>query len=144
MADAAVGDRGRPRVGVGVIVVRDGAVLLGRRVGVSHGVGTWQFPGGHLEPFEDVADCAAREVMEETGLTISNPRGGPYTNDIFEAEGRHYVTLYIVADAPAGTPELREPAKCAEWRWCDWHELPEPLFLPIVNLRHLGFDPAGA
>ena len=50
-----------PRVGVGVIVLREGRVLLGRRLG-SHGAGTWQFPGGHLEAFERVEDCARREV----------------------------------------------------------------------------------
>ena len=144
MADAPAGGPARPRVGVGVIVLRDGAVLLGRREGVSHGTGTWQFPGGHLEAFEDVAHCAAREVMEETGLAVSNLRPGPYTNDIFEADGRHYVTVYVVADAPTGTPAVCEPAKCAEWRWCDWHHLPEPLFLPIINLRRLGFDPGHA
>lgn len=131
-------------VGVAVIVVREGRVLLGRRLGVTHGAGTWQFPGGHLEAFEDVGRCAAREVAEETGLAIRDPRRGPYTNDIFEADRRHYVTLYVVADAPTGTPDVREPTKCGEWRWFDWDDLPEPLFLPIVNLRRLGFRPTGA
>jgi ADP-ribose pyrophosphatase YjhB (NUDIX family) len=81
-----------PCVGVGVIVLRDGLVLLGQRIG-SHGAGTWALPGGHLEFGETVEQCAAREVLEETGLDIEVVARGPYTNDMFPEEGKHYVTL---------------------------------------------------
>ena len=30
--------------------------------------GCWQFPGGHIDPDEDGAACAIREVREETGV----------------------------------------------------------------------------
>lgn len=129
-----------PRIGVAAILVRDGRVLLGRRLG-AHGAGTWQFPGGHLEPFERVEACAAREALEECGLVMRDSRRGPWTDDHFTAEGKHYVTLFVIGAAPDGEPEVREPAKCAEWRWYDWDALPEPLFLPIIQLRALGFRP---
>ena len=130
-----------PRVGVAVMVRRQGRVLLGRRLSRSHGAGTWQFPGGHLEAFEEVETCAAREVEEETGLRITGLQRGPFTNDHFPAEQRHYVTLYMIADAADGEPVVREPEKCAEWRWCEWDALPTPLFLPIENLRSQGYRP---
>jgi 8-oxo-dGTP diphosphatase len=40
-----------PLVGIGVTVVRDGTVLLGRRLG-SHGAGEYSTPGGHLDYLE--------------------------------------------------------------------------------------------
>jgi 8-oxo-dGTP diphosphatase len=53
-------DEQRPRVGVGVIVVKNGLVLIGKRKG-SHGEGQWAWPGGHLEYMESFLDCAKRE-----------------------------------------------------------------------------------
>jgi 8-oxo-dGTP diphosphatase len=61
----------RPKVGVGVFIIKDKKILMGKRIN-SHGEGTWSLPGGHLEFFETFEDCAKREVMEETGLKISN------------------------------------------------------------------------
>src|SRR5579864_1389729 len=56
--------RPRPLVGVGVLVWRDGSVLLGLRRG-AHGAGTWSPPGGHLEFGEEPVDCLQREALEE-------------------------------------------------------------------------------
>jgi 8-oxo-dGTP diphosphatase len=129
-----------PRVGVGVILIRDGRVLLGKRKN-AHGAGTWQFPGGHLEFGETIAACARREVHEETGLQLGPVQLGPYTNDVFATEGRHYVTLYAIARAPRGEPAVREPEKCERWEWFAWSRLPSPLFLPIRHLLAQRFDP---
>ena len=98
----------RPYVGVAAIVVRDQKVLLGKRKNY-HGSGSWQFPGGHLEFKEDIKACAVREVMEETGIRIKNIRLGPYTNDIFESDDRHYITLFVIAEHDTGEAEVREP-----------------------------------
>ena len=128
----------RPAVGVSVIVLNGDRVLLGLRI-AGHGAGSWQFPGGHLEFGETIEDCARREAREETGLELRNLRPGLYTNDIFAAEGRHYITLFVLADYAGGTPEVSEPDKCARWEWFGWGELPQPLFLPIENLLRQGF-----
>lgn len=130
----------RPKIGVGVIVVKDGKVLLGRRKN-AHGEGTWSFPGGHLEFNEKIEDCAVREVREETGIKIRNLRRGPFTNDIFEKEKKHYVTLFVVSDFDSGEVRIMEPDRCEKWGWFEWDKLPQPLFTPVQNLLKQGFNP---
>jgi len=128
----------RPYIGIGVIIVRSGRILLGKRRN-AHGAGSWCCPGGHLEYGESFESCARREVMEETGLEIENVRRGAFTNDRFAEEGKHYVTLFMLADCPQGTPRVCEPEKCARWDWFPENALPRPLFLPLENLLQDGF-----
>jgi 8-oxo-dGTP diphosphatase len=130
----------RPQIGIGVIIRKDKTVLLGLRKG-AHGSASWSFPGGHLEFGEQIEACAQREVREETGATISIVRRGPYTNDVFEEDRKHYVTLFVVADYVSGEIVAREPEKCERWEWYNWRNLPQPLFLPVQNLLKTDFDP---
>jgi len=130
----------RPHVGVAVIVLKDGKILLGKRIG-AHSSGTWNFPGGKLDFGEEIFDCAKREVLEESGLKIKNLRLGPYTNDYFKSEDLHYITLFVIADYASGTATVMEPEKCLGWQWTYWNEIPSPMFLPITNLLKQKFDP---
>ena len=128
----------RPKVGVGVIVVKEGKILFLRRKG-AHGEGTWSVPGGHLEFGESIEECAFREVEEETGIKIKNVKVGPFTNDIFNEEDKHYITVYAIAEHDSGDPESKEEF-VQEVHWADWGELPKPLFIPFQNLIDSGFD----
>jgi ADP-ribose pyrophosphatase YjhB (NUDIX family)/RimJ/RimL family protein N-acetyltransferase len=137
------------QVGIGVIVVRGGRVLLGRRRG-AHGAGDWALPGGHLEFGETPEACAARELAEETGLRAVAWRRAPYTadviaraiTDVVPGARRHYVTLFMLADGVTGDPQRLEPQKCDGWSWHDWDAMPEPLFAPLASLRKSGWRPA--
>jgi 8-oxo-dGTP diphosphatase len=131
-----------PRVGVGVIVVRDGLVLLGRRLG-AHGQGSWAPPGGHLEFGETPEDCARRELLEETGLVAREVLAATWVNNVFPDVGRHYVTLITVVPAADGEPQAMEPERCAEWRWFSWDALPQPLFAPAASVHASGWRPPG-
>lgn len=130
----------RPKVGIGVIIKKDNKILLGKRKN-AHGDGTWSFPGGHLEFNETWEDCAEREVLEETGIKIKNLRFATATNDIFEKEEKHYITIFILADYDEGEVKVMEPDKCEEWQWLSWNDLPSPLFIPIQSLLKAGYDP---
>ncbi len=88
----------QPLIGVGIIIINDNKILLGKRKN-AHGSGSWRPPGEHLEFGESLEDCAAREVYEETGIQLMNIKRGPYTNDIFVHEKKHYVTIYMLGTA---------------------------------------------
>jgi 8-oxo-dGTP diphosphatase len=130
----------RPKVGVGVIVIKDGKVLFGKRKN-AHGEGSWSYPGGHLEYGESWEECARREVKEETGIEIKNIRFGTVTNDIFKNEQKHYITICMLADYSSGELKIMEPEKCEKWDWFEWDKLPQPLFLPTINQLKANFNP---
>ena len=133
-------DRKEPKVGVGVILIKDDKVLLGKRKN-SHGEGTWGFPGGHLEFMESFEECTSREVKEETNLNIKNISFVTTTNDFFKEDNKHYVTIFTKCYFDGGELKLMEPHKCNSWEWFSWDELPAPLMKPIENFLKLFINP---
>jgi len=129
-----------PRVGVGVIIRKNGKVLMGKRRN-AHGDGTWSVPGGNLDFGETVIECAKREVFEETGIYIKNIQPISYTNDYFKKEGKHYITLWLLSDYASGKLTIKEPDKYIESGWYIWEKLPKPRFLPLRNLLKTKFHP---
>ncbi len=120
-------------VGVGIIIRKGDQVLLLRRRYV-HGEGSWSTPGGHLDYQETPEACAIREAKEETGLDIQNPGFVAVTNDVFSAENKHYITMWMAADYQSGEPALAAPYESDAIGWFAWGGLPRPLFLPLQHL----------
>ena len=118
-----------PRVGIGVMIVKDEKVLLGLRKG-SHGANQYAWPGGHLEYMESIMDCARREVREETGIEINNIRFLRLMN-LKSYAPKHYIDIGLIADWKSGEPEIREPEKCLGWSWHNMDALPHPLFSTV-------------
>ncbi len=123
MANKSIIEAPSVKVGVGVFVFRsrdDPHFCIGVRK-ASHGAGelsrfpsivdtraekgkgTWSLPGGHLEFGETFEQCATREIAEETGLELEHVRYLTAVESMFAAERKHYVTIFMVAIAKAGT-----------------------------------------
>jgi len=115
-----------PLVGVGVMILKNNKMLLGKRKG-AHGAGEYSFPGGHLEHMESIRDCARREVHEETDLLIRNVRY-QFMANITKYRPKHYVHIGVTAEWDGGAPRVREPEKCESWDWYPFDNLPSPLF----------------
>ena len=57
---------------------------------------TWENQGGHIEPGESIVDAVKREVREETGLTVKNPKLRGVKQ--FPIDGGRYIVFLFCAD----------------------------------------------
>ena len=126
-------------VGFGVMMFREGKLLLGKRhddpakaASLLKGAGTWTMPGGKLHFGETFEQGAAREVMEETGLILNKATVLGVNQDM--VEGAHFVTIGMLAEDFSGEPQALEPDEITEWRWFDLNNLPSPLFFPSAKV----------
>jgi 8-oxo-dGTP diphosphatase len=116
------------RGAVGVMVMKDGRVLLGKRVSTQD----WSFPGGKMEYHETFEDCAKRETLEECGLTLNKLKVICVNNEIFDKG--HFINVGLFCDDFSGELETREPDKLFDWTWYDLDNLPTPIFSPSRNM----------
>jgi 8-oxo-dGTP diphosphatase len=103
----------RPVLGVSTLVVEDGRVLLVER-GREPLKGYWSLPGGHVEGGERLAEAAAREVREETGLVIDALR----QIDLLEVigdDGLHFVLVVFAGRRVSGEIRAGDDAAIAIW-----------------------------
>lgn len=99
------------------LIRRDGKYLLQDRVKED-----WKgltMPGGHIEAGESIVDAVIREVREETGLTVRNPRlCGVKQFPI--AEGRYIVFLFRAEEFDGELVSSEE----GQMRWVNEADLP--------------------
>lgn len=118
-------NKSRPKVGIGVLVLKNKKVLLTKRKR-AHGSGEWTCPGGHLEFGESIEECARRECKEEAGIEIKNVKFIRLSN--LKKYDKHYMDIGIMAEWASGRPKRMEPGKSGNWDWYDMENLPRPLF----------------
>ena len=108
----------RPVVGVGAVIVDGDRVLLAKR---AHEPlkGEWSLPGGAVEVGETLKAAVAREVFEETGLTIAVGPVIEVLDRIHRADDRiefHYVIVDYLC-WPTGPAEAVASSDAEEVRW---------------------------
>ena len=108
----------QPVIAVGAVVVHQNRILLIRR-GKEPAKGEWAIPGGRVELGETMHEAAAREVMEETSVSI-RPGELVYFFETIQPDpdGRiryHYAIFDFMAQYLAGEPNPRDDALDARW-----------------------------
>ncbi len=111
-----------PKLAVAVLIVRNGLVLLGRRGPGTREPGKWSFPAGFVERGELIERAAAREALEETGLTVSI---GPLVG-LYSSEGEPVVLAVYSAANAEGEPVAADDL--TELGWFAFDSLPELAF----------------
>lgn len=115
-----------PGLGVGLAILRDGKLLLCKRMKAPE-AGHWNIVGGKVDHMEPAEIAARREAEEETGLDIGEIRYLGLTEQRIEADRQHWISLLYVTDDTTGEPQLTEPDKLSEIGWFDLDDLPQPL-----------------
>ena len=132
-------EKKRVGAGIGVILERDGKILLGMRHpdpekadSAFRSSGEWCLPGGKLDFGETLEEGAIREVKEETGILIKNPHVISVHN--CKNEHAHFLTVGLAAIEWEGEPEVMEPDEITEWKWFPLNDLPYPRYFPSFEV----------
>ncbi|KCZ47353.1 NUDIX hydrolase [Hyphomonas pacifica] len=108
-----------PVPAVGTVCFKGEDVLLIQR-GTKPLKGDWSLPGGRIEPGEQAADAALRELHEETCVEARIAGLVDVVDGIFHSRTsgnvtRHYVLFDFAAIWTAGEPCAGDDAAHAEW-----------------------------
>ena len=132
-------EKKRVGAGFGVVLERNGKILLGMRHpdpdkadSAFRSAGEWCLPGGKLEWGETIEDGAVREVKEETGIVIRDPQVISVHN--CKNAHAHFLTVGLVAREWEGEARVVEPDEIVKWDWFDLHDLPSPRYFPSFEV----------
>ena len=113
-----------PRQAATVVVLRGGAerleVLMGQRTPKAKFMGgAWVFPGGSVDPGEDLRAAAVREVVEEVQITLPDPAAlVPFARWITPPEvSIRFDTYFFLAPAPEGAEAVPDGSEIVDARW---------------------------
>src|SRR2546427_3582482 len=125
-----------PRIG-SALLVQDARnrILLGQR-NKDPQRGSWVIPGGKIHAFERIAEAAARELQEETGLAVEvGPQFRVY--EIVNPPNEHRIVIYSWAKAIGGTPRASDDLSAVRFFRAD--ELGN---IPLTPLARTGLQDA--
>ena len=108
----------KPVVGVGAVILEDDKILLEKRKN-SPSKGKWSVPGGLVELGENIEQAVIREVKEETGLEVHEPRLVDVVDYISLGERSavkyHFVIVDYLVSVKKGKPKAASDADVLKW-----------------------------
>ena len=107
------------------VIDAGGHILIAQRLAGKHLAGGWEFPGGKLEPGEARVAGLARELREELGIAIRDPRPLMRVRHTYP-EGEVLIDMWVVTRY-TGNPEGLDGQVL---RWLDQDELERTEMLP--------------
>jgi ADP-ribose pyrophosphatase YjhB (NUDIX family) len=119
------------------VILRDGDKILFSQRGGPYGYGRWHMPSGKLDQGEPLSVGAARELYEETGITV-DPAHLRLVHVVHhqqdDQDGR--IGFFFEATEWQGEPVNTEPEKCLALAWFSVHEPPDDIIeYPEAGLR---------
>ncbi len=93
----------------------------------------WVLPGGRLEYGETFAECAVREIKEETGLDVEVVRFLFLSEAIAPDRSRHIVNVYLKAKAIGGVMKVGNEPVLAGVDYIPIDELEQVTLFPPVS-----------
>lgn len=130
-----------PRTRVAVVVVEGDRLLL-----VRHQKGDrtyWLLPGGGLDYGEEIAECAKREIQEETGLDIAVDKFLYLSEGIAPNKSRHILHLTVLGHLVGGTLQKADEGILAEVAWVPFSQLKAITLFPAIQDTLLASFEAG-
>lgn len=123
------------KVGVGLVLLRDGQVLMSQRKVDHNGLGEYGGPGGALRPGESLTDSILRELAEECGpdVVVDKLRMVCAINYRNGQSPIHWVGIGFCAEYVSGDIKTMEPEKHVGWEWYTLNDLPSPLYWPMAR-----------
>jgi 8-oxo-dGTP diphosphatase len=107
-----------------LILMKDGKVLLAKRLNTGWMDGNYSIVAGHLDGNETFLQAMVREAKEEAGIDLDE-KDLQVVHVMHRKTDHERIDFFIEAKKWTGTPRIMEPDKCDDMQWFDLDKLPD-------------------
>lgn len=109
---------------VNILLIKDNKILLSRRANTGFFDGNYECPSGHIDGGETIRKAAARELLEEVGVS-ADPSDLKVIHVVHRYGEKHErIEFYLKAEKWEGEPSIKGRDKCDDVAWFSLDEFP--------------------